>query len=189
MKEKLKFFESILSVIRSMKTVAPYLFVSKEPFRSVTEEYPDRVSARMPEDLPVRYRGFLFNDIDQCSGCRYCYDVCPVECIRIETEPGPQRNLSWVSVFDIDQLKCIFCGYCVEICPTGSLKHTKEYQGSVFRSEEMVASFGRGWASKETKEQWISKQIDSETKAEEMALYEKSPLGASLRKKNKEDKK
>src|SRR5690349_21871329 len=41
-----------------------------------------------------RYRGFLHNDIERCSGCRYCADVCPIDCIHIETEPGPERNLS-----------------------------------------------------------------------------------------------
>src|SRR5690349_10911975 len=97
------------TLLMALKTTFPYMVGASENYREVTEEYPDRVSARMPEDLPPRYRGFLLNDIERCSGCRYCAEVCPIDCIRIETEPGPERNLSWVAVYDVDLSKCMFC--------------------------------------------------------------------------------
>ncbi|MBI2605603.1 MAG: 4Fe-4S dicluster domain-containing protein [Deltaproteobacteria bacterium] len=102
-----------LSAATALKTTLPYLIGTGERYRAATEEYPDRVSARMPEDLPPRFRGLLRNDIQACSGCRYCADTCPADCIHIETEPGPERNVSWVSVFDIDHARCMFCGLCV----------------------------------------------------------------------------
>ncbi len=177
--------KSLRKTLKVLGATFPYFFRYEECHKHITEEYPDRVSARMPEDLPKRYRGFLTNDIDRCSGCRYCSDACPVDCIRIETEPGAQRNLSWVAVFDIDHSKCMFCGLCVEVCPTGSLVHTQEYQGSVYRLEEMVKSFGKGWASRDQKEMWLRDQMASDSMAEETAQLEKSPVGAEIMKRLK----
>ncbi len=177
--------KKIKDAFQALKTTFPYFINIDENYKHITEEYPDRVSARMPEDLPKRYRGFLDNDIERCSGCRYCSDACPVDCIRIETEPGAQRNLSWVAVFDVDHSKCMFCGLCVEVCPTGSLKHTQEYQGSVYRLEELVKSFGKGWASKDQKEIWLREQMNSDSRADEYAQLEKSPVGAEITRRQK----
>lgn len=175
--------------MQSLRSTFPYLFKRGEHYRSATEEYPDRVSARMPEDMYPRFRGFLNNNIDVCSGCRYCADVCPVDCIRIETEPGPQKNVSWVSVFDIDHTRCLFCGLCSEVCPTGSLKHTKEYQASTQDEQTLVFSFGKGFASRETKELWIKQQMANEARTEELTMLEKSPIGAALKLKKSDDEK
>lgn len=171
----------------ALRTTLPYMLGLASRYREVTEEYPDRVSARMPEDLPARYRGFLHNDIELCSGCRYCADVCPIDCIQIETEPGPERNLSWVAVFDIDASRCMFCGLCVEVCPTGSLNHTKEYQGSVFRIQDMVLSFGKGIASTEMREKWSTEQRKRDLEAEDRALLEQSPAGGELLRRNRQE--
>ncbi|MEW6057429.1 MAG: 4Fe-4S binding protein [Bdellovibrionota bacterium] len=175
------------TLIMALRTTLPYMIGASESFKVVTEEYPDRVSARMPEDLPARYRGFLYNDIERCSGCRYCLEVCPIDCIRIETEPGPERNMSWVAVFDIDHARCMFCGLCVEVCPTKSLQHTREYQGSVFELSSLVKSFGRGWATRDMKQNWLTEQMAKEAKAEEQAWLEQSPVGAELRRREKNE--
>ena len=79
----------------SFKATLPYFLGLTEHHKEVTEEYPDRVSARMPEDLPPRFRGLLNNNIAKCTGCRVCSDVCPIDCIRIETEPGPKKGEHW----------------------------------------------------------------------------------------------
>jgi NADH-quinone oxidoreductase subunit I len=176
------------TLFMSLRTTFPYLVGSSESYKEGTEEYPDRVSARMPEDLPARYRGFLSNDIMRCSGCLYCTDVCPIDCIHIESEPGPQKNVIWVAVFDIDHARCMFCGLCVEVCPTKSLQHTKEYQGSVFRLADLVQSYGRGWATHEMKDRWGKDQTLNEAKAEELANLEQSPVGAELRRRQEQKK-
>lgn len=172
----------------ALRTTLPYMIGASEGHKEVTEEYPDRVSARMPEDLPPRYRGFLHNDIEKCSGCKYCVETCPVDCIRIETEPGPERNVSWVAVFDIDHGRCMYCGLCVDICPTKSLQHTREYQGSVFRLDDLVRSFGRGWATRDMQQDWVSEQMARDARAEEQAWLEQSPVGAELRRRSQKDK-
>jgi formate hydrogenlyase subunit 6/NADH:ubiquinone oxidoreductase subunit I len=100
-----RLYKRLESLFATLRVTLHYWAGKSEGFKEATEEYPDRVSARMPEDLPTRYRGFLSNDIEKCSGCKYCADVCPVNCIHIETEPGPDSNQSWVAVFDIDLFK------------------------------------------------------------------------------------
>ena len=169
------------TLFMALRTTFPYMVGASNTYKEVTEEYPDRVSARMPEDLPPRYRGFIHNDIEICSGCRYCSEVCPIDCIHIETEPGPERNLSWVAVFDVDHARCMFCGLCVEVCPTKSLEHTREYQGSVFRLNDLVQSYGRGYATREMKQRWAGEQKARDARAEEQVWFEQSPVGAELR--------
>ncbi|MGE4232104.1 MAG: 4Fe-4S binding protein [Bacteriovoracia bacterium] len=171
---------ALKNLISSAKVTVRYLFGARQSYETITEEYPNRLSARMPEDLPARYRGFLSNDISRCSGCRYCVDVCPVNCIRIETEPGPEKNQSWVSIFDIDHARCMFCGFCVDVCPTKSLVHTKEYEGAVFDLTELVHSYGKGFATPDMKSKWREEQRKKEEMAEELALMQKSPVSAEL---------
>jgi len=168
------------SLFLALKNTFPYLVGATDRHKGMTEEYPDRISARMPEDLPPRYRGFLSNDIQRCSGCRFCEETCPVDCIHIETETGSERNVQWVSVFDIDHSRCMFCGLCVEICPTKSLQHTREYEGAVYRLNDLIQSFGRGWITKELREKWTKQQAMSEALVEELNKLTKSPVGAEL---------
>lgn len=163
----------LLGVIRSARSVAgtavatfPYLFGAGESRREVTEEYPDPVSSRTEDDLPARSRGLLFNDIDKCTGCGECERVCPVRCVRVQAEPGPEAAKKWVSVFDIDFGKCMFCGMCVEVCEPASLVHTRQYEGAVFRLGDLVTSFGRGPVTVEQREKWrimrSSQELDAE---------------------------
>lgn len=173
--------KGLRTTYQALKATLPYVLGLRSEYRENTEEYPDRVSARMPEDLPNRVRGLLSNDIERCSGCRYCADVCPVDCIRIETESGQDRNLSWVSVFDIDHSRCMFCGICVESCPTGSLTHTKEYEASTDDLVSLVRAFGRGRVTSGMKEMWAQERQAREAKAEEAAMNELSPVSAELR--------
>ncbi len=178
----------VKELAKSMKATLPYLMGWTENHKEVTEEYPDRISARMPEDLPIRFRGILNNDISNCSGCKNCVSACPIDCIRLETEPGPEKNVSWVAVYDIDIAKCMFCGLCVESCPTGSLQHTRQYEGAVLHLRDMVYSFGRGWATSEMKEKWQSEQISKEAVDLERAKTRLSPVGSEFKRLLKEKK-
>ncbi len=178
---------SLSSIWATMKTTVLYLFKVSSARKETTEEYPDRLSARTAEDLPGKSRGMLYNDIQKCSGCRFCSDVCPVDCIYIETEQGPEKNTSWVAVFDIDNSRCVFCGLCVEACPTKSLQHTRQYEGSVYKLESMIYSFGKGFATKEMRTRWQAQQVAKDAMAEEYARLEESPVGAELRRWKKKD--
>ncbi len=154
------YFKNVWRGIRSLGgsfvTALPYLLNVKsgDLKKEVTEQYPDPVSSRIADELPPRTRGFLVNDIDRCTGCRECEEVCPVRCISVETEVGLNPSKVWVSVWDIDHSRCVFCGLCVEACQPGSLSHTKEYEKSVNTPGELVASFGRGRVTPEQRAKW-----------------------------------
>jgi formate hydrogenlyase subunit 6/NADH:ubiquinone oxidoreductase subunit I len=150
------------SVLGACITSIPYLFSAGEYRKEVTEQYPDPISSRTPDDLPARSRGLLYNDIDRCTGCRECEMVCPTQCISIETEPGADASKIWVSVFDIDFSRCIFCGLCVEVCQPQSLIHTRQYEGAVYQLGQMVSRFGHGQVTPEQREKWASLRSQGE---------------------------
>ena len=73
-------------------------------------------------------------DIERCTGCGICKDVCPQHAIAIK------NGLALVN----DNL-CIQCGTCADVCPAdaireGTLVHTQLIKGG----EKMVYGFGRG---------------------------------------------
>ncbi len=147
-------FQGARSLGQACWVAVPYIFRWGELKREVTDGYPDPVSSRTADDLPQRSRGFLFNEIDRCTGCRECERVCPTHCISIEEEPGADVSKTWISVFDIDFARCMFCGLCVEICQPASLNHTKQYEGAAFQLPDLVASFGRGVVTEEQRKKW-----------------------------------
>ena len=149
-------FQGIRSTARSSFAALPYLFSAGDLHKEVTELYPDPICSRSSEDLPPRSRGFLVNDIYRCTGCRDCESLCPVRCIKIENELGPDVSKTWVAVFDIDFARCTFCGLCVEACNPASLTHSKRYEGSVLELNDLVVSFGRGLVTTEQRAKWAS---------------------------------
>jgi formate hydrogenlyase subunit 6/NADH:ubiquinone oxidoreductase subunit I len=154
-------YRGLRSIWGSCATALPYLMSvnAGELRKEVTEQYPDPISSRTADDLPPRSRGLLFNDIDRCTGCKECEQICPVRCITVDTELGADASKVWVSVFDIDFARCVFCGLCVEACAPASLVHTRQYEGAVYSMRDLVASFGRGRVTPEQRAKWaLSRQ-------------------------------
>jgi ferredoxin len=49
-------------------------------------------------------------DIEKCTGCDNCVQVCPLEAIQLQD-----------SVAVIDEDTCTECGLCVDECPSGAI--------------------------------------------------------------------
>ncbi len=49
-------------------------------------------------------------DLEKCTGCGTCKEVCPVEAIEIENDKAA-----------VNEEECVDCGTCVEECPEGAL--------------------------------------------------------------------
>ena len=47
-----------------------------------TIQYPDRVPVRVQDTLPFRYRGILEVDLEICTGCLACVEICPRDAIE-----------------------------------------------------------------------------------------------------------
>jgi len=166
-------FLGIKSILGSCYTALPYLFGYGELRKVVTEQYPDPVWSRTEDDLPPKTRGLIYNDIERCTGCRDCEVVCPTRCIKIDTELGPNAVKKWVSVFDVDFSRCIFCGLCIETCQPNSLVHSKQYEGSVYKLEYLVTSFGRGKVTPEQQSKWKKMQESEEKYSSSDVTYSK----------------
>lgn len=148
-------FQGARSVVITLATALPYFFNLGDNHREVTEQYPDPISSKTPDDLPTRSRGILFNDIDRCTGCLECQEVCPTKCIHIENDIGPDGKV-WVSRFDIDFSTCVFCGLCIETCLPACIIQTRQYEGSVYQVEDLITSFGRGQVTPEQRAKWAA---------------------------------
>jgi len=133
----------ISSSLIGMKITFMHLFVKK-----VTIQYPDK---RFP--VPLNARNRLFVEMNRCTGCTSCARACPVKCIDIETvkvvaddpqqemlQSGLKRKL-WLARFDIDFAKCCFCGLCTDACPTDAIKHSTEYEYSVYNVKDLLYKF------------------------------------------------
>ncbi len=128
--------EAVATIFEGMSVTFSHLV--RKPY---TIQYPDRVPVRVQDTLPFRYRGILEVDLEICTGCLACERACPIDCIVIEAPKDPQTKEMILKRFDIDIAKCMYCGLCSEVCPTGSIHHTREFEGADFSLESMVRRF------------------------------------------------
>jgi Na+-translocating ferredoxin:NAD+ oxidoreductase RNF subunit RnfB len=50
-------------------------------------------------------------DIELCTGCESCVDICPMDALSLDKNENPVQNPD----------RCIGCGLCVSACCTGSI--------------------------------------------------------------------
>ncbi|MBN2383195.1 4Fe-4S binding protein [bacterium] len=91
------------------------------------ENNPEPLSHQVSE----RYRGFLFNQIEQCTSCGSCRTICPVDAIEVEGQKYPEVKGLVLKHFTIDYALCIYCGLCVETCPAGCLTFQRAFENPV----------------------------------------------------------
>lgn len=112
----------------------------------VTNLYPHET---MP--IPDNGRYKLHNEIEDCIVCNKCVEVCPVNCIEIDSIRGTEQVGTasdgspirfYAAKFDIDMAKCFFCGLCTVVCPTECLTMTKEFDFSETDVSKMNYEFG-----------------------------------------------
>ena len=49
-------------------------------------------------------------DVETCTGCGSCVDICPVEAITLENDKAK-----------VDEDTCVDCGTCVDECPVEAI--------------------------------------------------------------------
>lgn len=106
--------------------------------RPITTQYPD---VDVEAELPERYRGFLVNEVEICTGCMLCARACPIDIIYIEVEKDEETKERFLTRYDIDLGKCMYCGLCLEPCPTGSIHFTPRFEASTTRLGDLYHQF------------------------------------------------
>jgi formate hydrogenlyase subunit 6/NADH:ubiquinone oxidoreductase subunit I len=127
---------SFATTFEALSVTFSHLF--RKPY---TVEYPDRLAIRVQDTLPYRYRGILEVDLEICTGCLACERACPIDCIVIAAKKDKETKEMILQRFDIDMAKCMYCGLCSEPCPTGSIHHTREFEGADYSLESLVKRF------------------------------------------------
>ena len=128
-------FETVVTIFEGLSITFSHLMR-----RPTTIQYPDRIDRPVEETLPLRYRGHLEVDMAICTNCKACERECPITCIAITDSEEPDKK-RWMTQFDIDLAKCMYCGICAEVCPTGSIRHSREFEGACFDPAAMVRRF------------------------------------------------
>jgi NAD(P)H-quinone oxidoreductase subunit I len=108
--------------------------------KPVTLQYPDRTKEPVVKMLPERSRGMLEVDMDLCTGCLACARACPIDCIAIDVKKDPEQG-RLIHRMDIDLAKCMYCGLCVEACPAEAIRHSHEFEGSMYHVQNLLVSF------------------------------------------------
>jgi len=49
-------------------------------------------------------------DVETCTGCGSCVDICPVEALTLENDKAK-----------VDEDTCVDCGTCVDECPVEAI--------------------------------------------------------------------
>ncbi|MBN2615586.1 MAG: FAD-dependent oxidoreductase [Bacteroidales bacterium] len=83
---------------------------------------------KVKKEAADRYRGFHYNDLEECIGCGNCSTICQnaaIDMIQIEGIDGKKGDSGLRP--RVDNGRCCWCALCVEVCPTGSLSLTKDY--------------------------------------------------------------
>jgi len=124
--------DAFVTVLVGMVVTGREFLEHKERF--ITQQYPAE-----RKEMPPRFRGMLFNDVQKCIACLLCAKECPVDCIVVDgVGKGKARR---ASTFTIDFNKCMWCNLCVEVCPVESLYMTHEYEVTFRDRRDMVVDF------------------------------------------------
>ncbi len=122
----------MLSILKTMWTVLLHTVRKRE-----TVLYPEE-----RRDIPPRWRGriILSRDPDgeeRCVACYLCAVACPVDCISLQAEEGPDGR-RYPGFFRINFSRCIFCGFCEEACPTYAIQLTPDFEMGEYDRRNLV---------------------------------------------------
>lgn len=101
-------------------------------------------------EISERYRGFHKNDLDECTGCGNCADICPCQAITMVKVPGIEAKPKEGDKGERPQFnygRCTYCGLCVDVCPTGSLSLSQDFIHIDHATDSFVAVLGKNEAS------------------------------------------
>ena len=63
--------------------------------------------------MPVKARGHVTIDVEECKGCGLCVEACPPRCLELD----PKLSSYGVHAARYTQEGCTGCGVCFYCCP------------------------------------------------------------------------
>jgi formate hydrogenlyase subunit 6/NADH:ubiquinone oxidoreductase subunit I len=161
-KHLVSFAEALSSLFKGLRLTHKHLMAAilgkkRKIFETQSETYFSHSTGietlAYPHDLPTlpdHARHKLHNEIDDCIVCNKCAEICPVDCIEIESVRATEQIGTasdgtpiriWAAKFDIDMAKCCYCGLCTVVCPTECLTMTPDYDWTTPDLIEMIVPF------------------------------------------------
>ena len=104
-------------------TLKPLTALKQFGKRPHTISYP-----RESKEAADTYRGFHYNELEECIGCGNCSTICQneaIDMVKLANIEGKKGDTGLRP--RVDHGRCCWCALCVEVCPTGSLSLTKDY--------------------------------------------------------------
>jgi len=83
------------------------------------------------------FKGEIEVDLDTCSGCGLCYDICPTGSISM---PVPEKPGDRPDKIKIDTDICAFCGACEHVCPVDAITIKR-------KKANYIKSKGKSWSN------------------------------------------
>ena len=166
--------ESLSSLLTGMGITWMHMIRIKKD--NVTLQYPEEKWPRPERNIGFNHEDYnvirsrLQVDINDCIGCLKCERICPVQCIKIETEKAPVRGddineinhkgitsngskkAQIVTRFDIDMTECCYCNLCTYPCPEECIfmtggpnesKHSIDYEFSEPDRTDLIYHFSK----------------------------------------------
>jgi len=125
-------------------------------------------------EISERYRGFHRNDIDKCTGCGNCADICPCQAITMVEVPGIEAKPKQGDKGERPQFnygRCTYCGLCVDVCISGSLSLSQDFIHIDHATDSFVAVLGKDETS--ANEAFVEKHSDLQASLNHRKLGQK----------------
>ena len=62
-----------------------------------------------PKNMPKATLVYLEN----CNGCEYCVNICPFNCLTIQSDSKANGT---IGICSVDPKNCVGCGFCEQVC-------------------------------------------------------------------------
>ena len=124
-------------IISSVANVGRYFLQKDRKYITAVEQYPDPVSGRGAQDMYPKFKGYLQNDLNKCTGCGDCISACPVKALSMDAKLRNDGSME-VKNFSINLGSCFSCGICTELCLPQSISFSKEYELAASNKGELI---------------------------------------------------
>jgi formate hydrogenlyase subunit 6/NADH:ubiquinone oxidoreductase subunit I len=102
---------------------------------------------RLTQQVKAQQRPKAFVELEKCTGCVYCVNACPFDCIQMEPSPPALSGIGIAAkVAVVEMRKCTGCTVCELDCPYDAIHIFRQDDP---RAKEIVQRSSELWSSSE----------------------------------------